>query len=588
MSHAYLIGGHGDDSGGSFTVPQGCFVIAVSQAGKNISALEFLEMKLRTVPLEMIQHPYAHIDELQEAIGSCYVYGPKDFCPNFTYGMPGVIPYRAPRFCIDSGIIDLATRYQSRRRPFSILYDRNAVQFINDLYKDSIYPLPSDVTNLLTLYLDCDYYTYRSAELERSLDAREPGYDFMKEIHNLYNSIIDNMNLLIRLGTELPRLRMYQTIMDIHGPEKYKQKYDELHESIMNMRSELQANHTEIHKLRSEFYEIIRTMDKVPAIVEDIIYVPYTDPPLDTIPDTLPTFQPISKKYHHDLTSLSDFLVDVSFTCTQEDLCYLSKGAYYNFTCRIRHDVSSHYYDESKQVAITSLPLQKPSVTPSVTPSHSVQELYQLLSPTLSPTKKEIRSLFSNLLSNTLRQKHITANRNYNNVSATRNAKRLQRVRRLYRTDHVRDILPDVRRSLQPFIRKVETLSDLIHNLLRVIVVEIRTKPHKKLHLGERIYMYLEKELNVLKPGLSVSNDTKHIIRDILTEVAAIKIDIYRVAAREYLIQSISEGLCVLMQTHLIDLDTVIIMINDITENGTLVETERNNIFMYIEDHWTM
>jgi hypothetical protein len=100
--------------------------------------------------------------------------------------------------------------------------------------------------------------------------------------------------------------------------------------------------------------------------------------------------------------------------------------------------------------------------------------------------------------------------------------------------------------------------------------------------------MYLEKEIQVLKPGPSVLFDIKHIIHDILNEVAAIKIDIYRIAAREYVIQSICEGLLVLIKTNIIDLDKVIIMINDSTTDGMILETERNNIFMYIEDHWTM
>ena len=511
------------------------------------------------LPIDVLLHPFDHIDELQDALGSFYLYGPNDPCPFFEYTIPGIISYDKPMYCIKSGIIDVK-RYKKKCTTqclFSIIYERNIKEYMHTIYKDSVYPSITAIDNMTTLILDCEYYEYCKTEIAGVLHHKD-------DLIELYTNIISNIKQIISLLDHVAKSNLYSVILRNSANSSvytlYSEKKDEIDKIIGRITAEIYTNDNKIRKMQQKLGKKVHSIKDIFATSHDVIHLPYTNPEISSKlsleAGVFPLFHPISTQFHSNRSSLQNFLKDYSFTISQEDLCYANKGVYFNFVCRARPGPSSYFYSADPHISLPPL---------------------DSLSPTTHKKRQNIHDLFKNMLRNTLRQKQLTADKNYNANTVTRNAKRLKRVKKLYHIKPILDIDPDVRRTCTSLLRKINTLLELAIVVRKKLVESIR-KPYTSIHLGEMIYLFIES-------GKCNADHLSIIIYYIMEEIKHIKVDVYRTPVYHYAVKNICEACNLLIYTKCIKIFDVLNAIVHCTEETVLTSADEKMIFTYIEKH---
>jgi hypothetical protein len=109
----YFISGHGDQDAGTFTVPDGCYVVVKNEIGKKATAYEFHDDYDGLLKLDMktIRNPNSNKNDIRNAFGNPpRIYCPGEECPRYRYYLCNVHVYDNYILVdsrVGSGLIDL-------------------------------------------------------------------------------------------------------------------------------------------------------------------------------------------------------------------------------------------------------------------------------------------------------------------------------------------------------------------------------------------------------------------------------------------------------------------------------------------------
>ena len=333
---AYMIYGHGDDRARTFKVPTNCYIVAIAESGTTMPGVQYMDniktlCELHKKYPDLLGNPTAYITQLRHALRkktsktqTIVIYGPGDLCHNFNYtlthypsdGQAGVKCINDP----DRNVCDfipLMTRFKDLGK-----IEENYKRIHNKLVKS--YPAVREQIN--------QFIRTQVRDNERGYVSDFPDnphfdkihlYICSQYLHSKYPSLIEIFNEI--------EFAIYSIIKDEY------ENNDSLDPDKNNpdKRSYLMENHGDI------VVGVINTYSFDNAYVSEYLK-------RDGIMNMI-------------MKKLND-----RWTITQNLLCQLYPGVYYNFLCRVRHETA--YVDPPENEPyndklFTAQQLLRPNVT---------------------------------------------------------------------------------------------------------------------------------------------------------------------------------------------------------------------------------
>lgn len=188
LSKAYLLGGHGNETEPSFIVPKDCIIITPVEMGKFSTEAEVRKNITNLCHLSptTVVNPLTNTNDLIRAFGPISIFKEGDRCPGFKYTLLGcgynntctwehgkdgfIYTETCPdiKTCYNnfSGVIDLSSdecrdprvfneislyrMLESKHVPINDLFEPHIVSFFGFLYTNSIYPTAEEIRSTLS------------------------------------------------------------------------------------------------------------------------------------------------------------------------------------------------------------------------------------------------------------------------------------------------------------------------------------------------------------------------------------------------------------------------------------------------------
>ena len=324
---AYMIYGHGHDSPRTFEVPPNCYIVAIAESGTTMPGVQYMNniktlCELHKQYPDLLGNPTAYITQLRHALRkkmgitqTIIIYGPGDLCHNFNYtlahypsdGQAGIKCINDP----DRNVCDLIPII-SRFKDL-VKLEENDKRIHSKLVKS--YPV---VREKINQYIGTHV---RDNERVSVFPDNKPHFDKIhlyicsQYLHSEWPSLIDIFNDI--------EFAIYRIIKDEY---EYENNY-----SI-----DPDNDKPDKRVYVRENYRHITNLDKRSYLMEN-----FGDIDVGVI-----NIYSFENAYVSEYLKHNDIIIRIMnkisdrWTITQNSLCQLYPGVYYNFVCRGRHETA--------------------------------------------------------------------------------------------------------------------------------------------------------------------------------------------------------------------------------------------------------